>query len=58
VASTNSDANGRFDLDIPPGGYTLEASAGSTYPRCPPVDATVRPGARTLADIMCDTGIR
>jgi hypothetical protein len=58
VAATDTDSHGRYQLVLPPGPYTLTATTGSTYPRCPPVQVTVRAGTATRADISCDTGIR
>ena len=58
VASTHTDAAGRYSLGLAPGSYTLVVVTGTAFPRCPPTAVTVRSGAPTRADIGCDTGIR
>lgn len=58
VASTHSDAHGRYAIDLTPGTYTLVVATGSILPRCPDTRVTVNPGSATRADISCDTGIR
>ncbi len=58
VATTHSDANGRYALDLSPGTYTLVVDTGSMFPRCPDTPVTVKPGSAIRADISCDTGIR
>ena len=58
IASTHTDQAGRYSLGLAPGSSTLVSVTGSTFPRCPAVPVTVRPGAATRADLACDTGIR
>jgi Carboxypeptidase regulatory-like domain len=58
VASTRTNAAGRYHITLPAGPYTVVASTGAGLPMCQPVTATVAPGRRTRADITCDTGIR
>jgi hypothetical protein len=58
VAKGQSDAAGRYSLSLPAGSYTLTISTGMAFPRCPAVHVTVGVGARTRADVSCDTGIR
>jgi hypothetical protein len=58
AGTTHSDSAGQYRLALPPGGYTLSASTGGTFPRCQPAQVVVRPGGPTRADISCDTGIR
>jgi Carboxypeptidase regulatory-like domain len=58
VAGTDSDSSGRYRLVLPPGTYTLTATAGTAYPRCQPAHVTVNVGLPSRADISCDTGIR
>ncbi len=54
----NSDANGVFELALPPGSYTLIAKGGTTLPRCSDTSVSVSENAYATADISCDTGIR
>ena len=58
VATTESDAQGTFQLTLTPGEYIVSAAGGNTLPRCSPVDATVSAGTFTPLSISCDTGIR
>lgn len=58
VASTRSDASGRYAIDLSPGSYTLVVVTPSGWPRCPDTSVTARPGSATRVDISCDTGIR
>ena len=58
VESTQSDAEGRYALDLVAGDYTLVVVAPSAWPRCPDTPAAVRAGSATRTDISCDTGIR
>jgi hypothetical protein len=59
VATTHTDAQGGFNLALPPGGYSLVAVITTgVFPTCRPTYVTVSPGQQTKADIACDTGIR
>jgi len=58
VASTQTDAKGRYHLQLREGTYTLAAVTPSVLPRCSPVSVTVSAGGTNRVDISCDTGIR
>jgi hypothetical protein len=58
IASTQTDANGRYQLQLRAGTYTLVAVTPNVLPRCSPVSVTVRATGTTRAAISCDTGIR
>ena len=58
LASTRTDAAGRYSLTLAPGSYTVVASTGAGLPMCQPVTIIVTPGPPVRADISCDTGIR
>jgi hypothetical protein len=60
VAQTTSGSEGRFELALPPGRYTLEAVVGSDGPGmfAKPVDVTVTSGAFVEVVVPVDTGIR
>jgi hypothetical protein len=58
VASTHTDAAGRYLVKVRPGAYTVVASAPNALPSCEPVDVTVGANQTTRAPISCDTGIR
>ena len=58
VASTHTDAAGRYVLELRPGAYVVDALTGGALPRCTPVDVTVTADHSTRAPISCDTGIR
>ncbi len=56
VAATDSDASGRYRLEIAAGTYLVQVS-GANFLRCAPVTVTVV-AAFVAVDISCDTGIR
>lgn len=58
VASTRSDADGTYRLELPVGTYTVVAVTQNLFPRCTPRSVTVTSVRTTSADITCDTGIR
>ena len=54
-------ADGRFQVALPPGTYTLlplPLQPGALYPRAVPTTVVVAQGAYTQADVTYDTGIR
>lgn len=55
VASTTTDAHGRFRAAVPPGDYVVTADAGMS---CELMDAHVRADRYTRVAVPCDTGIR
>ena len=55
VASGTTDAQGHFQIAVPPGDYVVTAKAGMS---CELMDARVEADARTQVDVPCDTGIR
>ncbi|MDO9496360.1 MAG: carboxypeptidase-like regulatory domain-containing protein [Nocardioides sp.] len=54
-ATTRTDADGAFRLDLAPGDYVVTADAGMS---CELIDAHVTAGAYATVDVPCDTGIR
>jgi Carboxypeptidase regulatory-like domain len=59
VARTETDAEGRFELDLDPGTYTVVAeSEPSQPPFGEPQDVTVPEGAFVNVTLTVDTGIR
>jgi hypothetical protein len=58
VASTRTDAHGRYQLRIRAGTYTVDAVTPNALPRCSRVNITVRANRTARATISCDTGIR
>ena len=58
VASTHTDTDGRYRLQLRPGTYTLVAVTPKPLPRCTPAKVTVIAAHTTTAAISCDTGIR
>lgn len=54
-ATTETDANGRYRIALPPGDYVVTGAAGML---CDPVEVHVSAGAFVTADLPCDTGIR
>ena len=55
VASTTTDAEGRFQLVVGPGDYVVTADAGMS---CELMDVRVESGKYTTMDVPCDSGIR
>jgi hypothetical protein len=55
VATTRTDADGAFELALPPGAYVVTADAGMS---CELMDARVVAGEHTTVEVPCDTGIR
>ena len=59
VARVTSGADGRFQVDLPPGEYVVTPATGQdTYPIAQPVSVTVGPGTYAEVEINYDTGIR
>ena len=56
VASTDSDASGRYRIMVAAGTYIVQVGGGS-FPRCAPVPV-IATAAFVTVDISCDTGIR
>ncbi len=57
----NTDASGSFKLSLVPGDYSIAVTSpanGAAYPRCAPIDVTVKAKAVQNVTINCDTGIR
>ena len=58
-ASTVSDDHGRFELQLPPGGYVLTAVIRGDAARSARASSVrVRAGEVTRANVLVDTGIR
>ena len=60
IAQTTSGGDGRFELELPPGRYTLEAVVGPDGPGMfgKPVAVTVTAGAFVEVVVPVDSGIR
>ena len=54
----NSDKAGVFKFSLPPGSYTLKATSGKVFPRCPEVTVVVPASGYASTTISCDSGIR
>lgn len=57
-ANAMSDANGNYEVALPPGDYMVHAVGGNTLPRCSDATTVVGPSSYNVVDISCDTGIR
>ena len=53
-----SDADGKFQFNIPPGDYVVNAANEGISETCSPVRVTVGPDEMGTIAISCDTGIR
>ena len=58
VARTSSDAEGRFEVTLPPGEYVVAPQGGDPYPIAQPLPVDVTPGTYVEVEINFDTGIR
>jgi hypothetical protein len=56
AARTNSDSQGHFQVDLPPGNYTITALDSSGF--ATPVEVTVRSRRFTETDVAVDSGVR
>ncbi len=58
VAQIQSDANGYFKIELPPGTYTLHPLMTSIYPRAGDLTVVFNPGEYIQVTIQFDTGMR
>lgn len=59
VTEVSSGADGKFQVDLPPGEYVVTPVSGAdTYPIAQPVSVTVSSGGFVDVEINYDTGIR
>jgi hypothetical protein len=58
VAETSTDADGGFELAVPPGDYILEATTTATRFGCTPLRVHVGSDEVREVALRCDTGIR
>ncbi|MDE1924737.1 MAG: hypothetical protein KGH79_00970 [Patescibacteria group bacterium] len=58
-ATTHSNANGSFEVSLPPGSYVVGAGdPGAILPRCANTPAEVGASGYAAVAVSCDTGIR
>ncbi len=58
VKTVQSQSDGSFTFTIPYGEYNIEAGRGKMYPRCSPVQLSLKTPNPPSVNISCDTGIR
>ena len=58
VADTQSGADGRFSVNVPPGQYRVVGESGNTFPHGTEVAVTVVEGQLTAVTLRFDSGIR
>ena len=58
IATTHTDAHGRYAVRLPRGEYVLHVASTSALPRCPDTHLDVGTTPPSRANINCDTGIR
>lgn len=58
IASTHSNADGTYRLQVPAGRYTIVVVPKGVFPRCAAQTANVAAASTVRANINCDTGIR
>ncbi len=57
VGTAVTNRRGNFRVQVPPGAYLVHVQVVD-FPRCPEIQATVRPRHFTAVHMDCDTGIR
>jgi hypothetical protein len=59
VATVTSGADGKFQIDLPPGDYVVTPESGTdSYPIAQPQSVSVSAGVYTEIEVNYDTGIR
>jgi hypothetical protein len=59
AATVTSGADGKFQVDLPPGVYVVTPESGTdSYPIAQPLSVTVSAGIYTEIEVNYDTGIR
>lgn len=58
VTRTSSGADGRFEVQLPPGEYVVTPAPGDPYPIAQPIPVSVGAGEFVEVEINYDTGIR
>lgn len=58
AARVTSDADGRFEVTLPPGEYVITPLGGDPFPMAQPLAVTVLAGEYVEVEINYDTGIR
>ena len=57
-ASTQTDGQGNYQINLPAGQYSLQPQGKSPLPRCETKDITVAANSSQTVNLSCDTGIR
>ncbi|MCI0619854.1 hypothetical protein L0Y40_02355 [Candidatus Wolfebacteria bacterium] len=58
LAIITSNAEGKFEIPLAPGTYTVAPQGGTPYPLCDSTTVAVTEGTFTETVVLCDTGIR
>jgi hypothetical protein len=58
VTRVTTAADGRFQVDLPPGDYTIAPKNGDPYPTAPSQSVSVESGQYLTVQINYDSGIR
>ena len=60
VTRTNTDGNGQFQIELPPGDYILQGQnlTGTPLPSAMPLHAKVQKGRMQVVTIQFDSGVR
>ena len=57
-ATAETDADGKYEVKLPPGEYGLQSVGGKMLPRCETKNVTIGPDEMVEANLSCDSGIR
>lgn len=58
VGRVTSAADGRFEIALPPGDYTVAPTPGDPFPTAHPLPVSVVEGSFTEIEVNYDSGIR
>lgn len=56
--TATSNAQGYYEVSLPPGEYALQPVGGAVLPRCETKEVTVVANGTLILNLACDTGIR
>jgi hypothetical protein len=58
LSYSQTDTDGQFEIELPPGTYTLEATTSSSPTGCTPLDVTIEADRFVEVVLRCSSGVR